>query len=42
MEIDGNEINCTIKLNYQGEEYSATKTAIKTSVNRKKVVARQL
>jgi hypothetical protein len=35
----GNEIDCTVKLMIGDEEFKVTQTAVKTSANRKKVVA---
>lgn len=35
----GNEIDCTVKLLIGDEEFSVTQTAVKTSANRKRVVA---
>lgn len=40
FETGDNNIDCSVKLNYEGEEYCSNKTAIKTALNRKKVVAK--
>lgn len=40
VEVNGNNIECTAKMNFEGESYSATQTAVRTSVNRNKVVAK--
>ena len=40
FETGDSNIECNVKLNYEGEEYSSNKTAIKTALNRRKVVAK--
>jgi hypothetical protein len=38
--INGCNVDCTVTLEHEGEEYSASQTAIKTSANKKLVVAK--
>lgn len=37
---EGNNISCEVMLNYAGEDYSAEKSALKTNINRKTIVAK--
>lgn len=39
MEINDNNIECKVTLNYDEEDFIGSKTAIKTNLNRRKVVA---
>ncbi|MPM17894.1 hypothetical protein SDC9_64294 [bioreactor metagenome] len=39
METNDNSIECKVTLSYDGEDYIASKTAIKTNLNRRKIVA---
>lgn len=40
LETNDHNIECKVTLNYEGEEFSATEIAIKTTLNRRKVVAK--
>lgn len=40
VDTKANTVECTVKLNFEGQEYSATVTAIKTLANRHRVVAK--
>lgn len=39
FEVNGNNIDCEVILSYAGEDYSVAKNALKTSKNRKNIVA---
>lgn len=40
FQAEGNTISCEVMLNYSGEDYSAEKSALKTNINRKTIVAK--
>lgn len=40
FQVNGNNIDCEVVLDYAGEEYSAASSALKTNINRKSIVAK--
>lgn len=40
VEVKGNNIDCTVRLEYEGDEYSTSLTAVKTIANRYRIVAK--